>query len=149
LDDGAVAGYPMRDIKVTVYDGKYHPVDSKEIAFSTAGRKAFLDAIVKAGGIVLEPVVKIWITAPNESMGDLTGDLSARRGRVSGTDSAPNGHLVIEGEVPLAELDGYESRLKSITGGEGHYNIEFSRYEPVPASVQKQLAEKFTIQDND
>jgi elongation factor G len=149
LDEGAVAGYPMRDVRVTVYDGKYHPVDSKEIAFSTAGRKAFLDAIAKAGAIILEPVVKIRITAPNESMGDLAGDLSSRRGRVSGTDSAPNGHLVIEGEVPLAELESYESRLKSITGGEGHYNIEFSRYEPVPGNVQKQLAEKFTIQDND
>ena len=149
LDEGAVAGYPLRDVRVTVYDGKYHPVDSKEIAFSTAGRKAFLDAISKAGAILLEPVVKIRITAPNESIGDLTGDLSSRRGRVSGTDSAPNGHLVIEGEVPLAELDSYESRLKSITGGEGHYSIEFSRYEPVPANVQKQLAEKFTIQDND
>jgi elongation factor G len=147
LDEGAVAGYPLQDLRVELYDGKFHSVDSKEIAFVTAGRKALLGAVQKAGGIVLEPVVKIRITAPNNNMGDLAGDLSSRRGRVLGTDADSGGHIVIEGEVPQAELENYESRLKSITGGEGHYQIEFSHYARVPGNVQKELAANFTVED--
>jgi len=149
LEQGAIAGYPLQDVEVTVYDGKYHPVDSKEIAFSTAGRKAFIDAVAKAGPIILEPMVKISIEAPSNSMGDITGDLSSKRGRVSGTDMDSSGRVVIHGEVPLAELDNYESRLKSITGGEGHYAIELSGYEAVPMNIQKELAEKFSSPETD
>jgi elongation factor G len=147
LEEGAIAGYPLQDVRVTVYDGKYHPVDSKDIAFATAGRKAFLDAVQKAKPVILEPVVKIQIVAQNTAMGDLAGDLSSRRGRISGSESKSGGRVAINGEVPLAELEGYESRLKSITGGEGSYNIEFSHYQPVPASIQKQLSDAFEASD--
>ncbi len=143
LTEGAVAGYPLQDVRVTVYDGKSHPVDSKDIAFATAGRKAFVDAIMKARPVVLEPIVKIQIVAQNEAMGDLAGDLSSRRGRISGSEARPNGRVAINGEVPLAELEGYESRLKSITGGDGTYSIELSRYEAVPGNIQKQLMDAF------
>ncbi len=143
LDEGAIAGYPMQDIRVSVYDGKHHPVDSKDIAFVTAGRKAFLDAVDKAKPVVLEPIVKIRVSAQSQAMGDLAGDLSSRRGRINGSESRSDGRVIIEGEVPLAELDGYESRLKSLTGGDGTYGIELSHYEAVPTNIQKQLREAF------
>jgi elongation factor G len=147
LEEGAIAGYPMQDVEVTVYDGKYHPVDSKEIAFITAGKKAFLDAVDKARPAVLEPIVKIQIVAPNANMGDLTGDLATKRGRVSGSEALSNNRVAITGEVPLAELDGYDARLKSITGGEGTYSIDFSHYAPVPANIQKQLMDAYERQE--
>jgi elongation factor G len=143
LQDGAVAGYPMQDVRVTVYDGKYHPVDSKDIAFATAGKKAFQDAIDKAKPVILEPIVKIRIVAQDSAMGDLAGDLSGRRGRISGSEAKSMGRIAIDGEVPLAELEGYESRLKSMTGGEGSYSIELSHYEAVPANIQKKLQDAF------
>ena len=143
LADGAIAGYPLQDVSVTVYDGKYHPVDSKDIAFATAGRKAFIDAVDKARPVILEPIVKISITAPDSCMGDLAGDLSGRRGRISGSESKHGGHITIDGEVPLAELSGYDARLKALTGGEGTYSIELSHYEAVPATIQKQLADAY------
>jgi elongation factor G len=143
LEEGAVAGYPMQDVRVTVYDGKFHPVDSKDIAFVTAGRKAFIEAVEKAKPVVLEPIVKIRIVAQDSAMGDLAGDLSSRRGRINGSETKTLGRVAIDGEVPLAELEGYESRLKSLTGGEGTYGIELSHYAPVPATVQKQLSEAF------
>ncbi|EGV17381.1 elongation factor G [Thiocapsa marina] len=143
LEEGAIAGYPMHDVRVTVYDGKFHPVDSKDIAFATAGRKAFIEAIEKARPVLLEPIVKIRITAQGTAMGDLAGDLSSRRGRINGSDSKSRGRIVIEGEVPLAELDGYDARLKALTGGEGTYSIELSHYDTVPANIQKQLADAY------
>ncbi len=143
LQEGAVAGYPMQDIRVTVYDGKYHPVDSKDIAFATAGKKAFQDAVDKARPVILEPIVKIRIVSQDSAMGDLAGDLSGRRGRISGSEAKSLGRIAIDGEVPLAELEGYESRLKSMTGGEGTYSIELSHYEAVPASIQKKLQDAF------
>lgn len=143
LEEGAVAGYPMQDVRVTLYDGKYHPVDSKDIAFATAGKKAFQGAVDKAKPVILEPIVKIRIVAQDSAMGDLAGDLSGRRGRINGSHAKSMGRIAIEGEVPLAELDGYESRLKSMTGGEGTYSIELSRYEPVPSTIQKKLQEAF------
>ncbi len=149
LEQGAIGGYPLHDVEVTLYDGKFHPVDSKEIAFSTAGRRAFLDAVSKAGPIILEPIVKIRIEAPAAAMGDLTGDLSSKRGRVSGSEVDATGRVIISGEVPLAELENYASRLKSLTAGEGHYSIEFNCYEQVPANVQKDLAAKFAAPEVD
>lgn len=143
LEEGAIAGYPLMDVQVEVFDGKFHPVDSKEIAFITAGKRAFLDAVQKARPVVLEPIVIIQILAPNANMGDLTGDLSTKRGRISGSEALSNNRVLIKGLVPLAELDGYDARLKSITGGEGTYSIEMSHYEAVPANIQKQLAEGF------
>ena len=143
LEGGAIAGFPMQDVKVIVYDGKHHAVDSKDIAFATAGRKAFLDAVDKARPAVLEPIVKIRITAPDANMGDLAGDLSNRRGRISGSESKSRARVVIEGEVPLAELEGYDQRLKAITGGEGTYQVELSHYEAVPGNIQKQLMDAY------
>ncbi|MEW8431199.1 MAG: elongation factor G, partial [gamma proteobacterium symbiont of Ctena orbiculata] len=139
MDEGAIGGFAMQDLRVIVYDGKYHAVDSKEIAFVTAGKKAFLEAVEKAGPVILEPIVNISITTPDNFMGDLTGDLAGRRGQISGTESGHNNMLVIKGQAPLAELEGYATQLKAMTGGEGNYTIEFSHYEAVPANVQQQL----------
>jgi elongation factor G len=143
LAAGAVAGYPMQDLKVTVYDGKHHPVDSKEVAFVAAGRKAFLDALEKARPIVLEPIVNVEIVCPEQNMGDITGDLAGKRGQVTGTDSLGPGTCVIRGLVPLSELNGYANRLKSVTGGQGSYSMTLSHYEPVPPAVQAQLAAEY------
>jgi len=143
IDGGAIAGYPMQDIRVTVHDGKYHPVDSKEVAFVAAGKKAFLDAIGRAKPIVLEPIADIAVTVPAENMGDITGDLASKRGRISGTTTLAGGMLVVSGQVPLSELGGYQSELKSVTGGAGSFTMELSHYDPVPAQIQKQLVEAF------
>ncbi len=139
LDGGPLAGYPFMDVRVTVYDGKSHPVDSKEVAFATAGKKAFLDAIEKARPIILEPIVNIQITVPDQYMGDVTGDLSSRRGQITGTDSARGNTSIISGKVPLSEVSDYQARLKSMTGGHGSYAFELSHYEPVPPQTQQQL----------
>ncbi|RUQ39149.1 MAG: elongation factor G [Candidatus Competibacteraceae bacterium] len=139
LQEGAVAGYPMQDVRAIAYDGKYHPVDSKEIAFVTAGREAFLDAVSKARPIVLEPIVNLDVRAPADCVGTITGDLSSRRGRIAGTDAGPRGLSIIKAQVPLAELEGYESQLKSMTGGLGSYSIELSHYDPVPGDIQQKL----------
>ncbi len=139
LQEGAVAGYPMQDVRAIAYDGKYHPVDSKEIAFVTAGREAFLDAVGKAKPIVLEPIVNLEVRAPGDCVGAITGDLSSRRGRIAGTDAGPRGISIIRAQVPMAELEGYESQLKSMTAGLGSYSVELSHYDPVPADIQQKL----------
>ncbi|MBL8251000.1 MAG: elongation factor G, partial [Candidatus Competibacter sp.] len=139
LQEGAIAGYPMQDVRAIAYDGKYHPVDSKEIAFITAGREAFLDAVSKAKPLVLEPIVNLQVRTPADSVGAITGDLSSRRGRIAGTDAGPRGMSIINAQVPLAELEGYESQLKSMTGGHGAYSIELSHYDPVPGDIQQKL----------
>jgi elongation factor G len=139
LDAGPLGGFPLHDVRVTVYDGKHHEVDSKEVAFIAAGKRAFLDALTRARPIVLEPIVTIEVTAPEASMGDVAGDLAARRGQVSGTDVGAPGTLVIKGQVPLAELANYPARLKSFTAGQGSFSIDFSHYAPVPPNVQKDL----------
>lgn len=143
LDTGALAGYPLQDVRVTVYDGKHHPVDSKEVAFSTAGRKAFLDAINKAKPIILEPIVNIEVTVPDASMGDVTGSLSSRRGRINGSETLKGGMISITGQVPMSEVGDYQSELKSMTGGQGSYTMDFSHYDPVPSNVQKDLMEAY------
>jgi elongation factor G len=145
LEAGPLAGFPMQDLRVTVYDGKSHPVDSKEIAFSTAGRKAFIDAALKARPVLLEPIVNIEIVTPEESMGDLAGDLSSRRGQVTGMQVAPGDMVVIAGQVPLSELNGYQSRLHSTTAGRGSYTLEFSHYDPVPPAVQQRMASQHKV----
>lgn len=139
MEEGAIAGYPMQDIRVTVYDGKHHSVDSKEVAFIAAGKKAFLSAIKKAKPTVLEPVVKLAVTAPSDNMGDITADLSVKRGRVTSTDAHDGGMTTIMGQAPLSELNGYQAKLKSITGGTGSFTMSFSHYDPVPARVQQEL----------
>jgi elongation factor G len=143
LEHGAIAGFPLQDVRVTVFDGKHHPVDSKEIAFVTAGRKAFLDAIAKAKPVVLEPIVKVEIVCPEANTGDITGDLSSRRGQVTGTNGLTGGSLAVSGLAPLVELDGYAARLKSVTGGHGAFTMELSHYETAPPQLQQQLAAEF------
>ena len=140
---GPVAGYPLQDLRVIVYDGKHHPVDSKEVAFIAAGRKAFLDALAKARPMLLEPIVNIDLNVPESAMGDIAGDLSSKRGQVNGSETLRGGHVLIKGRAPLAELNNYHSRLKAVTGGHGSYSIEFSHYEPVPPRIQQQLAAQY------
>ena len=149
LSDGIVAGYAVEDVKVTVFDGKTHPVDGKEVAFVAAGKKATIEAIRNAQPIVLEPIVNIEIVVPQNHIGDMAGDLSSRRGHVTGTGEKAHGMAIVSGEVPLAEISDYQSRLKSLTGGQGSYTIEFSRYAAVPAHVQQQLASKFELHEDD
>ncbi|MEM9531835.1 MAG: elongation factor G [Pseudomonadota bacterium] len=143
LDEGGVAGYPLQDVKVTVYDGKFHTVDSKEIAFVIAARKAFQDGISNARPQVLEPVVELTVTAPDANMGDIAGSLSGKRARISGTDAVPGGLVEISAQAPLSELSDFQTELKSITGGQGRYSMELSHYEAVPAQIQQQLIQAF------
>jgi elongation factor G len=141
LSEGALAGFPMQDIRVTVYDGKHHPVDSKEVAFASAGRKAFLEAVQKANPIVLEPVMRLEITAPASAIGDITGDLAARRARINGNKTLSGQRATLQALVPLAEISEYQLRLKALTGGEGAYAMELSHYDPVPPRRQQQLVQ--------
>jgi elongation factor G len=143
LEHGAIAGFPLQDVRVTVFDGKHHPVDSKEIAFVTAGRKAFLEAIAKARPVVLEPIVTVEIVCPEANTGDITGDLSSRRGQVTGTNGLGAGSLAVTGLAPLVELDGYAARLKSVTGGHGAFTMALSHYEAAPPNLQQQLIGEF------
>jgi len=138
MQSGAIKGYPMQDVKVTVYDGKHHPVDSKEIAFVQAGKKAFLQAIAEAKPIIMEPIVDVAITVPSASAGGVTGDLTSMRGMVSGTEVLPDSRMVISGQAPLKEVQGYHSRLKSLTGGDGSFTMDFSHYAEVPRGVLDQ-----------
>jgi len=138
---GVVAGFPIQDIKVSVYDGKYHPVDSKEVAFRAAGKGAFIDAVKKAKPALLEPIVNIEVTVPSENMGDITGDLASKRGRVQGQEMLPGNMITIKALVPLSEVTQYNSQLKSVTGGRGSYTMSPNHYEPVPGNVQQQIIE--------
>ncbi|GAB3364479.1 elongation factor G [Lysobacter rhizosphaerae] len=143
LHHGAVAGYPMQDVRVIVYDGKHHSVDSKEVAFVAAGKKAFLDAISKARPQVLEPIVDLEVNAPEQHMGDISGGLASKRARINGTDSARGNEIIVRAQVPLSELEGYAAELKSVTAGRGRYSLDFSHYEPVPPQVQQKLIETY------
>ena len=146
---GVTAGFPMQDIRVTVYDGKTHPVDGKEIAFISAGKKAFMEAAAQARPIVLEPIVNVELTAPEAAIGDVSGDISSRRGQITGHEVGRGGMLTVNAQAPLAELENLQSRLKSLTGGQGSYTLEFSHYQEVPPNVQQQLAAKFKPQAED
>jgi elongation factor G len=139
LESGFVAGYPLQDVRVIVYDGKSHPVDSKDVAFMSAGRKAFLDALAKARPIVLEPIVNVEITAPEEKMGDIAGELSGHRGQIKGSDTPRPGLVQITAQAPLSELEHFPARLKSLTAGHGSYSLEFSHYDPAPPQLQQKL----------
>jgi len=153
LTDGVIAGFPVQDLRVIVHDGKTHAVDGKDVAFFSAGRKATVEAIRAAAAIVLEPIVSIEVITPETAMGDIAGDLASRRGHVTGTQSGlaarRQGLISVSGEVPLAEISDYASRLKSLTAGRGAYNIEFARYAQVPPQVQQKLAASFKLKDED
>ncbi len=146
MNNGIVAGFPLQDIAVSVYDGKHHPVDSKEVAFRAAGKGAFIDAVKNAKPVLLEPIVIMEITIPTENMGDIAGDMAARRGRVLGQEMLAGNIIVIKAQVPLAELTQYSSQLKSVTGGRGSYSMTLSHYEIVPPNVQQQIVAAHTKQ---
>lgn len=149
LGTGAIAGFPVHDVQVTVYDGKTHPVDGKEIAFVTAGRKAFLDAAAKARPVVLEPIVALELTIPQEAIGAVSGELSARRGQVSGAGSARAGMATLHARAPMAELGDFQGRLKAITGGQGSYSLELLGYEEAPPAVQHKLRAAWRPQEEE
>jgi elongation factor G len=138
MRNGAVAGYPVKDVRVRLVDGSFHPVDSSEIAFKLAGVAAMRQALEQAGSVLLEPIMLATLTVPEDSVGDVIGDLNGRRGRPQGMDSAA-GMTEIKAEVPMAELLTYAPDLRSITGGQGDYVMEFLRYEEVPAHLAGKL----------
>ncbi|MBX3051676.1 MAG: elongation factor G [Caldilineaceae bacterium] len=141
LDQGVIAGYPIVDVKAVVFDGKYHPVDSKDIAFQTAGREGFKQAMRDAGPVLLEPIYNIQVTVPDEYMGDVMGDLNTRRGRVQGMEQRGN-RTIVRAQVPLAEILRYGTDLRSMTQGRGIYAIDFDHYEPVPSHLTDDIVEK-------
>ncbi|AQS37339.1 translation elongation factor 2 (EF-2/EF-G) [Shewanella psychrophila] len=136
---GLLAGFPMQDIKVSLLDGKHHSVDSKEVAFVMAGKKAFIDAVSQATSVILEPIVEMQICVASEHVGDITGDISACRGMVCGTKAKDGQKIEVSVEAPLASVDDYSTRLKSMTGGDGQFSMVFSRYDVTPEHVQRQL----------
>jgi elongation factor G len=139
-DSGVIAGYPVIDLKVTLYDGSYHDVDSSEIAFKIAGSKAFQDGVKFARPILLEPVMKVEVVTPEDFMGDVVGDLNARRGQVSGMKDRLN-VKVVDAQVPLATMFGYATQLRSMTQGRASYTMEFSHYAQVPGNIAKEIIE--------
>jgi elongation factor G len=143
LDQGVVAGFPLQDIRVCVTDGKHHPVDSKEVAFRAAGKFAFKDAVLKSKPVLLEPIVNLEVTVPEDKMGTITGDLSGKRGRIHSTDIVAGNMAIIKAEAPLSEVMQYQSQLKSVTGGQGSFVMELSHYEPAPPQVQSQIASQY------
>jgi elongation factor G len=143
LSGGAVAGYPMTGIRCVLYDGKYHDVDSKEIAFITAGRKAFIEAVSKAKPKLLEPYAKVEITIPSKYMGDVAGHLSTKRGRVQDTQMASGDICIVTAIAPLGELQNYSNELKSMTAGSGSYAMDYSHDEATPGNIQQQLVAAF------
>jgi elongation factor G len=149
LNSGVIAGFPMSNVRVIVYDGKEHPVDSKPVAFEIAGREAFKLAVAEAGPVLFEPIMNVRVTIPDASMGDIMSDMNTRRGRVQGTESE-RGRTIVIAHVPLAEMLRYTTQLRSMTGGRGVFAMEFDHYETVPAHIaggiveahKKELAEK-------
>ncbi len=149
LDDGAVAGYPLTGVRVKVYDGKHHPVDSKEIAFITAGKRAFVDAVQKAKPALLEPFVDVEITAPQSAMGDIASDLSSKRGAVQDTLMLPGDMVLIHAKAPLAEMTTFSNELKSITAGQGSFVMDYSHDERTPPNVQQDIIAAYKPRDEE
>ena len=138
---GILGGYPVLGVKATVFDGSYHEVDSSEMAFKIAGSMAFKDAMAKAGCVLLEPIMRVEVTTPEEYLGDVIGDISSRRGRIEGMENV-NGSQLVRCFVPLAEMFGYATDLRSKTQGRGAYSMFFDKYEPAPKSVQDKVLSK-------
>jgi elongation factor G len=141
-ENGALAGYPMVDLKVSLFDGSYHDVDSSEIAFKIAGSMALKAAARKANPVLLEPIMAVEVVVPEDFMGDVIGDISSRRGKVLGMDTRPAAQA-IDARVPLAEMFGYATDLRSMTQGRATYTMQFSHYEPVPAAVAEGIIAKY------
>ena len=149
LERGVLAGYQIQNVCAEVYFGKHHPVDSSEAAFKIAGSHAFRDVFQQAKPAILEPIVKMQVTVPGESVGDINSDMSSRRGRVIGMDNAGGGMQTVEVEVPLSEVSTYSRTLSSITGGQGSYTMKFSHYEAVPGNVQKEIIDSAGVKEDD
>jgi len=149
MQHGAIAGYPMTGVRVRVKEGKYHPVDSKEIAFISAGRKAFIDAVKKAKPVLLEPVCSVEITAPANSMGDITADLSGKRAHMGDTEYLPGDLMLIHAKAPLAEMGRFTSELKSITAGQGTFVMDYSHDEHTPGNVQAEIIAAYAPEEDD
>jgi elongation factor G len=147
-DNGALAGYPVVDVKATLFDGSYHDVDSSEIAFKIAGSMAFKEAVRKASPVLLEPIMAVEVVVPEDFMGDVIGDINSRRGKVLGMDTRPAAHA-IDARVPLAQMFGYATDLRSMTQGRATYTMQFSHYEPVPAAVAEGIIAKFAGKSDD
>ena len=150
MQAGAVAGYPVTDVKITVFDGSYHDVDSSEIAFKIAAARALREGLANAKPALLEPLMQVHVSIPDQCLGDINGDLSHRRGRIVGMDTV-DGLQVITAEVPLSELFRYAAELRSLTGGQGSFEMEFCRYEQVPQNVAQKIiaaADKKQEQDS-
>ena len=139
LTSGPLGGYPVVDVRVVVTDGKSHPVDSKDVAFRSAGKLAFRDAFTRARGVLLEPIVAVEITTPEAKVGDVTADLKTRRGRILGVTTLATGHAVVQSQIPLAELGDYSGTLRGMTGGAGSFVTEPSHYDFVPPAVERRL----------
>jgi elongation factor G len=142
METGIFAGYPMIDIKATVYDGSYHEVDSSELAFKMAGSMALKDAVLKAKPILLEPVMKLEVMSPGQFLGDIIGDLNSRRARIGAIETEYAGICVIHSFIPLAETFGYATAIRSLTQGRATHSLEFYRYEELPAELAAQITEK-------
>jgi elongation factor G len=149
MERGVIAGYKVQNVCVEVFFGKHHPVDSSEAAFKTAGSMAFRNIFQQSKPVLLEPLVKLHVTVPGEKLGDISSDMSGRRGRVLGMDSAGGDMQTVIAEVPLAEVTTYARSLSSITGGQGSYTMEFSRYDVVPGNVQKEIVEKAVMKEDE
>ena len=148
LDQGVVAGYPVVDIKAVVFDGKEHPVDSKDIAFQTAGREAFRLAVQQAEPVILEPIYRISVTVPEEYMGDVMGDFNTRRGRVQGMEQRGN-RSIVRALVPLAEIMRYGTDLRSMTQGRGTYSLEFDHYDAVPKHLADGIIAQHKVEESE
>jgi elongation factor G len=138
LQQGAVAGYPVKGVRVRLYDGSYHSVDSSEMAFKMAGSIAMKDALQQAGAVLLEPIMLVTLSVPEETVGDVIGDLNSRRGRPQGMEGA-GGMTEVKAEVPMAEMLTYAPDLRALTGGQGDYTMEFLRYEEIPAHLAQKV----------
>jgi elongation factor G len=141
MQGGVIAGYPVVDVKVTLYDGSYHEVDSNENAFKIAGSMGFKAGVQKAKPVILEPMMKVEVETPEEYMGDVIGDLNSRRGMIHGMEDGPSGKIV-NAEVPLAEMFGYATSLRSSTQGRASYSMEFAKYNEVPGGVAEAIMKK-------
>jgi len=137
-----LAGYPVIDFKVELIDGSYHPVDSSEMAFKIAGSMAFKDAAKKAGLMLLEPIMKVELNAPDENTGDLIGDITSRRGQIVTIDAGSNGTSRVQANIPLAELFGYATAIRSLSRGRATYSMEPAHFERVPKQIQDKIVEK-------
>ena len=140
IKNGVLAGYPMVNLKATLFDGKYHPVDSKEIAFITAAKLSYNEACMKANPCFLEPIMDVKITIPDSYMGDIMGDITKRRGRIIGTDTVGK-KMVLTAEAPMAEMFRYATDLNSMTQGRGRFKMSFNRYEEVPSTLSAKIIE--------